>query len=527
MKPVASASSPQSLEDINGWLLQALAGTPAAQLTSDSRSVMPGDVFFAYAGDAGDGRKYIADAIERGAQAVIFDADGFQWNDDWDASRTVSNLAVAGLRDLAGPIASLYYASPDSIMYSIGVTGTNGKTSCTQWLGHALSARSSPTAVIGTLGVGIFRLGKCDDFSVTGYTTPDAVLLQRKLAQARGAGATALAIEASSIGLDHGRLNGMHFDAALFTNLTRDHLDHHGSMAAYEAAKTKLFDWPGLRHAVINLDDAMGERLIARLKSNANGPALIGYTLDAASTTQVPALEGVAVLRASALQASALGTSFHVDSPFGSGQVKTQLLGRFNVSNVLGVLGVLLAKGIDWQSAIDAIESLRAVPGRMQQLGGHDAPLVVIDYAHTPDALDKTLESLRPVARQRGGKLWCVFGCGGDRDPGKRPLMGSSALAADHVVVTSDNPRSESPAAIMAQIVSGIDASDKQAMQMIEDRAAAILYAVKHAARSDVILLAGKGHESTQEVMGRKQPFLDADHATLALSARATRMGGA
>jgi UDP-N-acetylmuramoyl-L-alanyl-D-glutamate--2,6-diaminopimelate ligase len=246
----------------------------------------------------------------------------------------------------------------------------------------------------------------------------------------------------------------------------------------------------------------------------------------------------VASLRASAIQSSEAGTSFRIDSPFGSAQVQTQLVGQFNVSNVLGVLGVLLAKGISWQPAIDAIASLRAVPGRMQQLGGSDAPLVVIDYAHTPDALEKTLLSLRPVAQQRGGELWCLFGCGGDRDPGKRPQMGAVALTADHVVVTSDNPRGEEPADIIAQIISGMGADHgesaggssrnvRKAPHAIEDRAKAILYAVRHATRSDVILLAGKGHETTQEIKGRKLPFLDADHATLALSARATMKGGA
>ena len=501
------------LHEILTWLQ---AAAPAAQLSSDSRSIAPGDVFFAYPSDAADGRAYIANAIENGAQAVLYEAEGGVWDGAWN----VPHLAVTGLKNMAGRIAGMVYGQPDSALFSVAVTGTNGKTSCTQWLGHALSCLGQPTVVIGTLGIGLFKLGAHGAFNATGYTTPDAVLLQRRLAQARDAGAKALAIEASSIGLDQGRMNGMHVDSALFTNFTRDHLDYHGDMAAYEASKTALFDWPGLQHAIVNLDDAMGLRLVQRLRQTRPAVAIIGYTL------LENAVEGVATLRAGAIHTSHAGTSFVLESPFGSARVKTQLVGQFNVSNVLGILGVLLAKGTSWQAAIQAVEALRAVPGRMQQLGGHDAPLIVIDYAHTPDALEKTLASLHQVARERNGQLWCVFGCGGDRDPGKRPQMGAASLAADHVVVTSDNPRGETPSSIITQIVVGMGAA-LQAPQLIEDRAAAILYAVRHAAKHDVILLAGKGHETTQEIQGRKRPFLDADHAALALAARASMKGAA
>lgn len=486
---------------------------PAAQLSSDSRRIAAGDIFFAYPGDAADGRAYIAHAIAQGAQAVVYDADDFTW----DAAWAVPQLAVSGLKNIAGEIASAYYGEPDRDMFTVAVTGTNGKTSCTQWLGNALSRLGDPTAVIGTLGIGVFKRGDHDEFIATGYTTPDAVLLQRKLAKLRDAGAKALAIEASSIGLDQKRLTGMHFDVALFTNLTRDHLDYHGDMAAYEAAKTILFDWPGLRHAVVNLDDPMGLRLVQHLQSRGPQVAITGYTLEDSAP------QGVAILRAD-IRTSHAGTTFHLDTPFGAMPVTTQLVGQFNVSNVLGIIGVLLAKGIALRAAIDAVELLTAVPGRMQQLGGHDAPLVVIDYAHTPDALEKTLASLRKVAQQRSGQLWCVFGCGGDRDPGKRPQMGAIAEAADHVVVTSDNPRSEEPGAIIAQVVAGMTRAPTDHM-MVEDRAAAILWAIKHAGKHDVVLLAGKGHETYQEIKGRKLPFLDADHAALALAARATMKG--
>ncbi|MBJ7312121.1 UDP-N-acetylmuramoyl-L-alanyl-D-glutamate--2,6-diaminopimelate ligase [Rugamonas sp. CCM 8940] len=499
--------------------IRALA--PLAHLASDSRRVKPGDVFFAYPGDAGDGRNFIETAIGQGAAVVVYDPAGFNWNAAW----SVPHIAVEQLKPRAGAIAHACYGMPDAAMFSVGVTGTNGKTSSAVWLGQALSRGGEPAAVIGTLGVGLFKPRGEVDYDVTGYTTPDAVLLARTLADSRAAGATALAIEVSSIGLEQGRVAGMHFDVALFTNLTRDHLDYHGDMAAYEAAKTRLFDWPGLKTAVLNLDDAMGLRLVDQVRGKLAGAIpVIGYTLrDAAAQ---PDLDGVLMLRASQFRSSRnAGTEFHLECPLGVALVKTHLVGHFNISNALGVLGALLAKGLGLRAAIDAIEALRPAPGRMQQVGGQDAPMVVIDYAHTPDALEKTLHALRQVATDRGGQLWCVFGCGGDRDPGKRPQMGAIAQTADHVLVTSDNPRSEDPHAIIAQIVAGMDRQHpSSALQTVEDRAAAILSAIKHAAKPDVILLAGKGHEPYQEIKGKKLPFSDADHAQLALSARLTMM---
>jgi UDP-N-acetylmuramoyl-L-alanyl-D-glutamate--2,6-diaminopimelate ligase len=503
--------------DVCNWISKY---APDAQLASDSRRIGRGDVFFAYPGEAGDGRAFIHAAVEQGAAAVVYEAANYIW----DASLNVPHLAVTGLKKDAGAIAHTFYQQPDAAMFTVGVTGTNGKTSCAVWLGQALSHLSGPTAVIGTLGVGLFQGRGEVDFDVTGYTTPDAVLLAGKLAAMRDAGAASLAIEVSSIGLEQGRTNGMHFDVALFTNLTRDHLDYHGDMAAYEAAKTRLFDWPGLKAAVLNLDDAAGLRLVAHVQQAAGSAiALYGYTLNDAASQ--PDVAGVQMLRASQFKSRHAGTDFHVETPLGGANVKTQLVGHFNISNALAVLGALLAKGTPLRAAVGAIEELTPAPGRMQQVGGQDAPMVVIDYAHTPDALEKTLQALRQVATERGGQLWCVFGCGGDRDPGKRPQMGAIAQLADHVLVTSDNPRSEEPGAIIAQIVAGMDPqhpSSKQ--QAIEDRAAAILSAIKHAAKTDVILLAGKGHEPYQEIKGRKMPFSDADHAALALAARATMM---
>ncbi len=503
-----------SLSPIVDWLR---AAAPGAQLAADSRRIAAGDIFFAYPGDAGDGRRFIGPALQNQAAAVVYDPQDFHWDGSWQ----VPHLAVPDLKTNAGEIASAFYRRPDAAMFVAAVTGTNGKTSCSQWLAAALSGQGAPVGVVGTLGVGIFRDGRCAHFEATGYTTPDAVQLQRQLAGMRDAGVTALAIEASSIGLEQGRLNGLHIDAALFTNLSRDHLDYHRDMSAYEAAKNLLFDWPGLRHAVINLDDGMGLRLLQRLAGRLPPVALTGYT------TADRSQPGVPVLRASDIRSHALGTAFQLDAPAGSALVKTRLVGEFNVSNALGVLGLLLAKGTPWKRALEMLESLSAVAGRMQQLGGDEAPLIVIDYAHTPDALAKTLAALRPVAQQRGGQLWCVFGCGGDRDPGKRPQMGAAAQVAEHVVLTSDNPRSESAAAIITQILAGMQAAQTGGLapQVIEDRAAAILWAVKHAAKRDVILLAGKGHETYQEIGGKKLPFLDADHAALALAVRATMKG--
>ena len=508
------------LPDICQWIRQA---APAGRLVSDSRRVKTGDVFFAYPGDALDGRAFIGAAIAQGAGAIVYEQHGFAWDPAW----TLPHLALPDLKQHAGPIAHAWHGMPDSAMLTVGVTGTNGKTSCAVWLGQALSRLGEPTAVIGTLGVGLFK-GRLDAaYDVTGYTTPDAVLLAEKVAAMRDAGATALAIEVSSIGLVQGRTLGMHFDVALFTNLTRDHLDFHGDMDSYEAAKRTLFEWPGLKAAVLNLDDAAGQRLVTHLQTHGRedgaAPTLIGYSLrDQAAQ---PDIDGIVMLRASQCRSRHAGTEFHLDSPYGSATVKTHLVGQFNISNALAVLGALLAKGVALRAALGALEALTPAPGRMQQVSGQDAPMVVIDYAHTPDALEKTLLTLRQVARERGGQLWCVFGCGGDRDPGKRAPMGAIAQLAGHVLVTSDNPRSEEPGAIIAAIVAGMDgAHPGSRFQAIEDRAGAILSAIKHAAKADVILLAGKGHEPYQEIKGRKIPFSDADHAALALAARVTKM---
>ncbi|MFZ6710708.1 UDP-N-acetylmuramoyl-L-alanyl-D-glutamate--2,6-diaminopimelate ligase [Undibacterium sp. TC9W] len=493
------------------WLKQ---HAPNAQLHSDSRSIQSGDVFFALRTHLTDGRAHIAHAIANGAVAVVYEANEFSWDDALNASNAlkVPHLSVDNLQDVAGHVAHAWYGQPDNGWFNVAVTGTNGKTSCTQWIAKALSLSGTPAAVIGTLGIGQYRNGMLGPLAETGYTTPDAISLQQKLADLQRDGAQALAIEASSIGLDQGRLNGLHFDVAVLTNLTRDHLDYHGDMQGYAAAKTKLFDWQGLGSAVINLDDAYGLELVKHLQANQPGTKLLGYSLEKELAP------GIDALVASNLKTSHAGTSFHLESPFGAAQVKTQLIGKFNVSNILAVLAVLLSKGIALNKAVGIIEKLTPVPGRMQLLGTAGHVMVVIDYAHTPDALEKTLEALQQVAQERAGALWCVFGCGGDRDPGKRPQMGKIAELAQHVVVTSDNPRSENPSQIIEDILKGMTGTP----QVIEDRANAILYAIKHADHHDVVLLAGKGHETYQDINGKKWPFSDEEHAALSLATVAT-----
>ncbi len=482
-----------------------------AQLHADSRSLKAGDVFFAYAVDGADSRPHIAAALANGAAAVLYQPENL--DEQPDASRS---LAVPALNELAGEIASAWYGEPTASMRVIGVTGTNGKTSCTQWIATALSALGTPCALIGTLGSGM--PGKLVH---SGFTTPDAPQLQRTLARLKSEGANAVAMEVSSHALHQGRVNGTKFDVAVFTNLTQDHLDYHGTFDAYEAAKARLFAWPSLRAAVINRDDAAGRRLLASL---AGKTRTIAYGLDQAATS----VKADAYLNATNVRATATGTEFHLESDWGHADVEVATLGAFNVSNLLGVLGALLATDIPLASALAQLSKLEPVNGRMQRLGGrlqNDEPLVVIDYAHTPDALEKTLEALRPMAAARGGELICMFGCGGDRDATKRPLMGGIAeKRADHVIVTSDNPRSEPPMAIIDQVVAGF--ADPSKARKIEDRASAILQAIRTAAREDVVVLAGKGHEATQEIMGKKRAFSDQDHARLALAARATQARG-
>ena len=476
---------------------------PVRRLCADSRTVKSGDVFVAYPGTHADGRRFIGDALQRGAAAVLWERLDFVW----DESLRVPNVAVDELQALSGHVAHLVYGRPSEKLQLIGVTGTNGKSSVTQWLAQAFDRLGQRCAVIGTLGCGF--VGALQDSL---NTTPDAITLHGTLAEFLAHGAVATAMEVSSIGLDQGRVNGARFDIAVFTNLTRDHLEYHKTMQAYGAAKAKLFTVPGLRSAVLNIDDAFGREQAARLAGA--GVQRLGYSLAGA---MIPSGTVDMLLHAEQITVTGNGLRFDVVAPAGRVRVEVALIGRFNVSNLLAVLATLIAAGMPIDRAAAVLPHLAPPPGRMQMLGGDRAPLVVVDYAHTPDALEQALRALRESAQARGGRLICVFGCGGDRDPGKRPLMGAvAARAADGVVLTSDNPRGELPGAIIADIAAGTGT----ATAIVEDRAEAIRSTVAAARVEDVVLIAGKGHETYQEIAGVRQPFSDVDHAARALAAR-------
>jgi UDP-N-acetylmuramoyl-L-alanyl-D-glutamate--2,6-diaminopimelate ligase len=471
-------------------------GIKVTNLCADSRAVEPGDVFVAMPGHRVDGRAYIADAVARGAAAVLHEAGV-------DVDVSVPALAVPELASLSGEIANLVYARPSDRLWMAGITGTNGKTSVSQWIAQAMGLFNCPCAVIGTLGHGF-----PDRMVASPNTTPDAITLHHQLAGFVQQGAVACAMEVSSIGIEEGRVNGVHFDVAVFTNLTQDHLDYHGEMDAYGAAKEKLFAWPNLRAAVINLDDPFGARLADKL---ANRLRVIGYSLDAkvgrGATGGNP--RG-STATATDFAMTATGLSFKVNGV----RFEAPMVGRFNASNLLAVIGALLASDETLDDIAAVLPKLTPPPGRMQAIGGDAKPLVVVDYAHTPDALEKALATLRETATVRGGKLVCVFGCGGERDPGKRPIMGAIAeRRADRVLLTNDNPRSEDPSAIIAAIVRGM-----RAMPVVEpDRARAIDQAIAEANAHDVVLLAGKGHEHYQDIAGTRYPFSDLEHARQAL----------
>ena len=499
------------------WLGQVVSAT--AHLTSDSRAVERGDVFIAIKGAQYDGRRFIPDAIARGAAAVVYDATAFAWRDEW----TVPNRPERELRRSAATIAADWYRRPADGLLTIGVTGTSGKTSTALWLAQALDSLGHRTVMVGTLGIGF-----SDELIDSGMTTPDPVMLQRRLRTLVDAGADTLTIEVSSIGLEEGRVAEMQFDIAVFTNLTRDHLDYHRTMVDYEAAKAKLFAWPGLGHAIVNLDDAAGQR-IARLAAD-HGVRVIRTSARGGSDAD---------LRARKVSVRADGLGFEVFGAFGVRSVSTEFIGNFNVSNLLGVIGTMLALGTPIDAALNALTALRPVPGRLERVdvaaserpGGIAAPMVLVDYAHKPDALEKALAACRPIVEARGGELVVIFGCGGDRDAGKRPIMGEiAARLADRVVVTSDNPRTEDPNLIIDQIVSGIGnlgfnplnsgytgLSLDERVRVEPDRRAAIYEAVAMAQVADVVVIAGKGHESYQEIGREKLPFSDVAVASEAL----------
>src|SRR5574343_244014 len=447
-----------------GEILDRLAalGVVPTGVADDSRQVRAGDVFLAYPGDLSDGRRYITDALAKGAVAVIWQPGGdFVWTHD------VPNLSVPALRALAGPLAHRVYAHPSDALSLIAITGTNGKTTISQCLARVYP---KPCAIIGTLGVGF-----PGELVETGFTTPEATTLMRCLADFRERGAAAVALEASSIGIAEGRMNGARVDVAVFTNFTRDHLDYHGTMEAYADAKEKLFHWPHLRTAIVNLDDEFGLKLLR----DTSATRALGYCIGE-GRRDFPAL-----VRAEGLANLPHGQRFELILPNGRAAVETALVGRYNISNLLAIAAVLFDAGLAVDDVARRLSEVTPPPGRMERVGGSGEPLVVVDYAHTPDALENALVALRAVASSRQGRLVVVFGCGGDRDKGKRPQMGAVAeRLADRVLVTSDNPRSEAPMSIIAEIT------------------------------------AGMGHEPYQDLGSVRLPFSDVEQASAALALR-------
>lgn len=484
-------------------LLETL-GVKVTRLVTDSRLVRAGDTFVAYPGGQVDGRQFIAQAIAQGANAVIWEAQNYRWNSAWQ----LPNLAVSELRRQAGEIAAQIYGNPSGKLWMVGITGTNGKTSCSHWVAQSFNALRRKTALIGTLGNGFPPA-----LQPTLNTTPDAISVHGLLAEYVQQGAQAVAMEVSSHALEQGRVNAVQYDVALLTNLSRDHLDYHGDMSSYAAAKRRLFDWKQLKYAVLNLDDAFGGELAAQLQDAE--VEVIGYGLSDEALQQAGQL-GIRMVFGGNLQLDAQGCRVQVHSSWGAATLNSALLGRFNAENLLGTLAVLLVSDVPLADALDELAKLRSVPGRMQTLGGMGLPAVVVDYAHTPDALEKVLKALREVTAHGGGKLICVFGCGGDRDRGKRPMMGIvAAKMADVSIVTSDNPRSENPQDIIAAIVTAMGGR----YQIIEDRAQAIAQAIRSAQPVDTVLIAGKGHEDYQEINGVKYPFSDIEVAQRSLQA--------
>jgi UDP-N-acetylmuramoyl-L-alanyl-D-glutamate--2,6-diaminopimelate ligase len=502
------------------WLKSWVTGT----LRTDSRAVEAGDGFIAWPGYANDGRRFVAAALAQGAATCLVEEAGV-------ASFAFEDARVATLTSMkaaTGQIAATFFDEPSEKLSVIATTGTNGKTSTAWWTSQTLNLLGRRAGFVGTLGVGVPPLpmpvlaagaASGEDWTIrpTGLTTPDPVLLQAAFRRMVDAGFAACAIEASSIGIVEHRLAGTRIEVALFTNFTRDHLDYHGSMDAYWAAKRLLFGWVGLKAAVLNVDDDAGDLLAGELRHGAldlwtysvrpeSGARLraenIGYRDGGLAFTLVEATSGEA------------GAAQRAD-------VRTTLIGDYNVSNLLAVLGGLRAQGVALEDAARVGGLVTPVPGRMQRVaaGAAGQPEVVVDYAHTPDALEKVVAALRPLASARGGRLHCVFGCGGDRDATKRPLMGAiAARLADNVIVTSDNPRNEDPQAIVDQVAAG--AAGGAPVRCIVDRRAAIAEVLREAGASDVVLVAGKGHEDYQEIGGRRLPFSDVDEARAALAQR-------
>lgn len=473
-------------------------------VTADSRLVKAGALFLAFPGLTVDGRQFIEQAIQQGAAAVLYEGAD-------DAAVTISQQAypvpVIAIKQLAqhvGEIAARFYHQPSQQMHVIGVTGTNGKTSCCHFIAEALAQLDQRCALLGTNGSGFLP-----SLVPATHTTPDPVQLQALLADFVKQKADYLAMEVSSHALDQVRVGGIQFDTAVFTQLSRDHLDYHGTMENYAKAKKRLFSYPDLKHVILNIDDPLGLEIAEELSQKKQAPKIWVYS---AKGQQDKRWDGV---RAMQVKAEDSGFTVAISSPWGEAEFFTPLLGRFNIDNLFAVLLVLLTHQVSLTEAIPLLEKLQPIAGRMQTLGGGKQPLVVVDFAHTPDALKQTLMALKQHQPQ---KLICVFGCGGDRDQGKRPLMGVQAEQyADQVIITNDNPRSEDPQQISAAILQGCKAPDKVLIEL--DRKKAIQLALKQTKAGDIVLIAGKGHENYQLIGDNKIAFSDVEQVKACLNA--------
>lgn len=480
-------------------------------LSMNSSDIQKGDLFVACAGRQSHGLRYAKKAIANGAIAIAYEMLS---EEDLQGElgeilvllqgMNVPLVAVRELNYKAGVIAERFYGKPSQAMHVVGITGTNGKTSCSHFLASLLTSSDHACGVIGTLGNG--RYGQLQSST---HTTPNAISLHKLFADMRDEGVQYVSMEVSSHGLEQGRVSGVAFDTAVFTNLSRDHLDYHGDMESYARSKQMLFEQPGLRYAVVNADDNFGREILASLPDTVQS---VAYSLSDQGNAEAIELRN-SVMHLGCVQGSDLhftqnGMSMQISSPWGDGELKSPLFGRFNASNVLAVLAAVLLTGMRLPVALQGIQCLHSVPGRMQHIdAANSQPLFVVDYAHTPDALQHVLEALRVHCQ---GRLWCVFGCGGDRDRGKRPLMGSIAeQLADEVILTDDNPRNEDSAAIIEDIRAGIQKIEN--LHIESDRRAAIAYAIEHATAKDVVLVAGKGHEDYQIVGAERLPFNDVD----------------
>ena len=480
------------------------AGAPGdirvSDVTLDSRAVRPGALFLACRGTTRHGLEFAHEAITKGARAILYEPLGAEGALAAAATRAregaVFFAGVPRLAERAGLIADRFFEAPSKFLAVAGVTGTNGKTTCAYLLAQALTRLGKPAGYIGTLGAGF--PGTIEPF---GLTTADVITVHRQLAKLRALGAECVSMEISSHALEQGRVNGVRLRAAAFTNLTRDHLDFHGSMESYARAKARLFEGePAAR--IINVDDAFGLEL-ARRYAGATGRLVVTARHLAASETE--ALHGARYVRARRVQALRGGASLTIDSSWGSAVLEVPLIGDFNADNVLTVLGVLLSQDVPLEKAAAALATSTAPPGRMEMIGPACGVLAIVDYAHTPDALANALRAARAHCT---GSLRVVFGCGGERDPGKRPMMGRVARElADEIVVTDDNPRGEDPRQIVAQILAGIGSGAH--VQVQHDRAAAIRDALARSTAGDVLLIAGKGHEDYQLIGGERRPFSD------------------